>query len=120
MNMIDVIFFLLVYFMLSSLAMTKFNGMKVNLPKTTSQPGTIQQDVILTIQKNGELWANRKVVTLKTLGPELLIKMRQDPQGVVIINADKNANYGLIIHAMNAARAVGIRKFALASQTEKP
>ena len=47
--MIDVIFFLLVFFMVSSLAMTKVNSVAVALPKTASSPQSIQQKVILSI-----------------------------------------------------------------------
>jgi biopolymer transport protein ExbD len=47
--MIDVIFFLLVFFMISSLAHDKFNTISVNLPKTSSKANAVKQKITLSI-----------------------------------------------------------------------
>ena len=57
--MIDVIFYLLVFFMVSSLAMTKINSMPVALPKTSESPEAIKQSVILTIKRDGSIFLNK-------------------------------------------------------------
>ena len=54
--MIDVIFFLLVFFMVSSLAMTKINSIQVDLPKTAKNPEALRQKVILSIRRDGALF----------------------------------------------------------------
>ena len=115
--MIDVIFFLLVFFMVSSLAMTKVNSVQVALPKTASSPRSVKQKVILTVRKNGDLFVNQAPVTLDGVGAALAQAMKETPQEAVLVNADEGANYGRVIQAMDKARAVGIRKFALATQS---
>ena len=80
--MIDVIFFLLVFFMVSSLAMTKINSMPVSLPKTSSSPEAIKQNVILTIRKGGEIFINKVRVELGTMGQNLAYEMKTNPQEV--------------------------------------
>src|SRR5580658_5094847 len=114
--MIDVIFFLLVFFMVSSLAMTKINSMPVALPKTASTPEALKQDVILTIRKDGNIFLNKTPVTLETLGRQLAYEMHDHPQDIVIVNADEGINYGLVVKVMDAARQIGVRKFALATE----
>ncbi len=114
--MIDVIFFLLVFFMVSSLAMTKINSMPVALPKTSSNPEAIKQDVIITIKKDGTIFMNKTPATLDTLGNLLALEMQGHPQDVVVVNADEGVNYGLVVQAMDKARAIGVRKFALATE----
>jgi biopolymer transport protein ExbD len=114
--MIDVIFFLLVFFMVSSLAMTRINSMPVSLPKTSTSPEALQQKVILTIQKNGALFINRAPTTLEQLGTQLAYEMRHDPQGTVIVNADQGTEYGKVVQAMDRAKQIGVRKFALATE----
>ena len=114
--MIDVIFFLLVFFMVSSLAMTKINSLPVSLPKTSTSPEALKQNVILTVKKNGSLYINKGLVALETLGTQLAYEMRDRPQDVVIVNADEGAPYGLVIQAMDQARKIGVRKFALATE----
>ncbi len=115
--MIDVIFFLLVFFMVSSLAMTRLNSFPVSLPKTSTSSEAIQQNVILTIKKNGTLYINQAPTDLKSLGSQLAYEMRHHPQDVVIINADEGVNYGRVIQVMDCAKQIGVRKFALATQS---
>jgi biopolymer transport protein ExbD len=114
--MIDVIFFLLVFFMVSSLAMTKVNSVPVALPKTFGSPEALKQSVILTVKKNGDILVNQNPVTLDSLGESLTHAMADNPQDTVIVNADEGANYGLVVQAMDRARRIGVRKFALATE----
>jgi biopolymer transport protein ExbD len=115
--MIDVIFFLLVFFMVSSLAMTKINSMPVSLPKTSSSPEALKQNIILTIKKDGSIFLNKAPTNLETLGQQLAYEMHDNPQDVVVVNADQGANYGLVVQAMDKARQIGVRKFALATES---
>jgi biopolymer transport protein ExbD len=117
--MIDVIFFLLVFFMVTSLAMTRINSIPVALPKTSSSPQALKQSVILTIRKDGGLLVNKSPVTLETLGNQLAYAMRDDPQDVVVVNADEGAEYGLVVRVMDKAKQIGVRKFALATKAER-
>jgi len=114
--MIDVIFFLLVFFMVSSLAMTRINSLPVALPKTSSSPEAVKQDVILTVKTSGEIFINNTPTTLDTLNTQLAYEMHDHPQDVVVVNADTGANYGLVVQVMDHARQIGVRKFALATE----
>jgi biopolymer transport protein ExbD len=117
--MIDVIFFLLVFFMVTSLAMTRINSVKVLLPKTSGKAENMKQNIILTVKKDGTLLVNKTQVTLDNLGTQLTYQMQANPQDVVIVNADEAAGYGLVVQAMDKAKEVGVRKFALVAEAEK-
>jgi len=114
--MIDVIFFLLVFFMVSSLAMTKINSVPVSLPKTDESPLAVKQDIILTIKRDGTIYINKSPVTLESVGVQLSYEMHDHPQDVVVVNADEGTNYGLVVQVMDRARKIGVRKFALATE----
>lgn len=116
--MIDVIFFLLVFFMVSSLAMTKINSLPVALPKTSTSPEAIKQDVILTVRRDGAVFINKTPTTLEQIPKALAYEMHDDPQGTVVVNGDEGVNYGLIVQVMDKARSIGVRKFALATKAE--
>src|ERR1700761_3755591 len=94
--MIDVIFFLLVFFMVSSLAMTKINSMPVALPKTSSNPEAIKQDAILTVKHDGSIFLNKTPLSLAEIGSKLAYEMHDHPQDPVVVNADEGVNYGLV------------------------
>jgi len=102
--MIDVIFFLLVFFMISSMAMTRINSLPVALPKTSSSPQALKQNVILTVKKNGSMFINKTPVTLETLGNQLAYEMREKPQDIVVVNADEGIEYGRVVQAMDQAK----------------
>lgn len=117
--MIDVIFFLLVFFMVTSLAMTRINSIKVVLPKTSGAPENQKQNIILTIKKDGSMLVNKTPVTLDSLGSRLAYEMQADPEGVVVVNADEDAGYGVVVESMAKAKEAGVRKFALAAEASK-
>jgi biopolymer transport protein ExbD len=114
--MIDVIFFLLVFFMISSLAHEKFNSVSVNLPKTSSSPNAIKQKVILSIETSGNIYLNQNKITLSSLPDVLAHVMKDMPDETVIVNADQNVNYGLVMTVLDQVKSVGVRKFALLSK----
>jgi biopolymer transport protein ExbD len=117
--MIDVIFFLLVFFMVTSLAMTRINSVKVLLPKMSGKAENMRQNIILTVKKDGTLLVNKTQVTLDTLGAQLTYQMQANPQDIVIVNADEASGYGLVVQAMNKAKEVGVHKFALVAEADK-
>ena len=114
--MIDVVFFLLVFFMVSSLAMTKINSLPVALPKTSANPTAIKQDVVLTIRKDGKIFINKDESNLESVGAKLAYALKGHSDDVLMINGDEGVNYGLIVKVMNEAREIGVRKFALATE----
>src|SRR6476620_4275945 len=81
--MIDVIFFLLVFFMVSSLAMTKINILPVALPKTSTRPESLKQNIILTIKRDGSIFINKSPATLESLGSQLAYEMHDHPEDIV-------------------------------------
>lgn len=117
--MIDVIFFLLVFFMISSVAHDKFNSIAVNLPKTSSQANAVKQKITLSVESTGKLYLNQSEVTLQAL-PEILSHlMKEMPDETVIVNADQNVNYGIVMSAIDAVKSIGVRKFALLSKHQE-
>lgn len=107
--MIDTVFFLLVFFMLSSLSLTHLNGLRVDLPKGKNAPSQPRAGLTLSIQKNGAMQLNQQTVTLQTLSQNLK-KIPNAPAQTLTINADQNVSYGIVMRAIETARAVGITR----------
>jgi biopolymer transport protein ExbD len=121
--MIDTMFFLLVFFMLSSLALTRQNGLPVNLPKASTAPKQPSLDLTITVDPAGKIFVNKDEVELSNLAPALINKaggQGTDMSKVsVVINADRGANYGTVIACMDEARTVGITKFGMATEDKR-
>ncbi|PJB05420.1 MAG: biopolymer transporter ExbD [Hydrogenophilales bacterium CG_4_9_14_3_um_filter_63_34] len=113
--MIDVMFFLLVTFMLASLTMQHLNAVQVNLPQGAAAPMEKKPQVTLTVTPDSQLFLDKTPVTLDRLAPTLKTMLNPaDPS--VIIAADNAATNGVIVQAMIKAREAGAQHFLVAVQ----
>jgi biopolymer transport protein ExbD len=111
--MIDVMFFLLVTFMLASLSMQNLHSLPVNLPRGQAAPMQPKTPVTLTITSDSNIFLDKTQVTLDTLASTLK-PMLDGPESSVIVAADTTAPYGVTVNAMMQARAAGAQHFLIA------
>lgn len=113
--MIDVMFFLLATFMLSSLEMNHLNSVKVDLPQGAAAPLKTPTRVTLSVTADSKLYLDKTPVTLDSLAPTLKTLLdASDPS--VIVAADSAAPNGIIVQAMIKAREAGAQHFLIAVQ----
>lgn len=117
--MIDVVFLLLLFFMVST-SFIRESSLKVNLPEATGE-AMVEQDkpVDIVIQADGRFLVNDEVVPVVTA--EILRKVlrlavgdRDDPH--IIISADADAQYQDIVTAMDTAQQMGYTRLTLATR----
>jgi biopolymer transport protein ExbD len=118
--MIDTMFFLLVFFMLSSLALTRMNGLPVNLPQASTAPKQPPVDLTVTIDKQQRVFVNKVQVPIGKVGAELQRQAGSADltQSSVVINADKMVPHGMVVQCIDESRSIGISKFAIATEPE--
>ena len=112
--MIDTIFFLLVFFMISTLSMTQFKGMPVNLPKAASGQQAPAESAAITIDKDGRLFLNQQAIDKATLGEALSQQLAKNAEMLVVINADDGVQHGQVVEVMDIARSANVAKMAIA------
>ncbi len=112
--MIDVMMFLLFFFMVSSLAMVVQSGLPVNLPKASTSNEHSTQNITITIMRDNRIYLNTRLITLDKL-KDSLIALKVTDNNLVIINADRAVLHGLVVGAMDEARKAGISRFAIAT-----
>jgi biopolymer transport protein ExbD len=112
--MIDTIFFLLVFFMISTLSMTQFKGMPVNLPKAAAGQQAPAESAAVTINKDGRLFLNQQAIDKTALGEALRRQLLKNPEMLVVINADDGVEHGRVVEVMDIARGVNVAKMAIA------
>jgi biopolymer transport protein ExbD len=116
--MIDVMFFLLVTFMLASLSMQSLNSITVNLPHGDAPNLQHKEPVTLTITRDSHLFLDRTPVTLETMAFALKGMLRQAGDPGVVVNADGAAPEGVVVRAMLQARRAGVEHFLIAVRRE--
>jgi biopolymer transport protein ExbD len=115
--MIDVMFFLLVTFMLASLSMQSLNSITVNLPQGDAPNLQHKEPVTLTITKDSKIFLDKTPTTLETLAFALKAMLQSQDRGVVV-NADSAAPEGTVLQAMLQARRAGVDHFLIAVKRE--
>ncbi len=106
MPLIDVVFLLIIFFMLTTSFRTIFQGIKVDLPTTTTKQERIEQNIIITITKDNVLYLDKSRVTTSKL-VSLLKKKLGEKKGLVMINADKLVRHGKVVEIMDLAKQAG-------------
>jgi biopolymer transport protein ExbD len=115
--MIDIMMFLLVFFMLVTLKMMQNSGIKLELPQASTATALQNTKVTLNVNLMGELFIDAAPITDQALSARL--KSLQGGAKVdVIIAGDKGVAYQRIIHAMDVVRDAGISSVALATNNE--
>ncbi len=116
--MIDVIFCILAFFIISSLFLTRSQGLPVDLPSAqTSEP---QQNVQIniTIEADGDMFIDRQPIQLEQLQEKLTELVKPESESLVIINADEKVEHGKVVKVMDRLRQVPGAKMAIAATTE--
>jgi len=114
--LIDVIFALLTFFIMSTLFLTRSEGLPVNLPKAaTGQTGSPSQ-VTVTIDPLGRLSLNRESIQLEALEGAVRQKIKPGQDFLVVLNADQSVNHGQVVEVMDRLRRVEGAKLAISTQ----
>jgi biopolymer transport protein ExbD len=114
--MIDTIFFLLVFFMIASLAMTTMKGMPVNLPKSASANDRPMVKVVLTLTSTDKYFIDKKAVGFDQIYPELKARLDENPKMVVVINCDKRQKWERGIQLADEAKRAGAELLTIATE----
>ena len=117
--MIDVIFFLLVFFMVSTLSMTINRGLPVNLPTAASSQKGIRDNVSLTVLQDGKMFLNKEPITLQDMGQRVKAALASDPQLAVVINADGQVLHSTVVDILDELRQAGVSGLAIAVKSGK-
>ena len=112
--MIDVIFAILAFFIMSTLYLTKAEGLPVNLPQAVTSTPQNPIDVTLTITSGGELFLGDDAVALADLADRVR-KIASERSILVTIRADETVNLGRVVAAMDQLRQVDGVKLGIAT-----
>ena len=125
--MIDVMLLLLVFYILSTLAMTQARGIHVQLPQAVSSDSDTKKnkEIVVSIDKSGRTFLNKTPVHPDGLGDAIKALAATMPGGLaeiqanpVIINADMDARHRYVVRAMDELRKLDILRFSVATEAD--
>jgi len=110
--MLDLAYVLLVIFIIMTTASVQ--GMKINLPKPSNKPSTVQKEVrIVQILPDGNLLLNGASITLPELEQRLTVAIAKDKDAPVMIKGDPQAHYVKVVEIIDMAGRLGIGNVGL-------
>lgn len=118
--MIDIMFFLLVFFMLSTLYMVDLRTIPVNLPKVQHAQTQTNVNYLVTLKADGSIYLEDKQIDEATLIQGAREAYAKNNNFAVVIRADETVDYGQIMKLLDDLKGAGITKFGLASDTNSP
>lgn len=113
--MIDVVFLLLIFFMLSTTFIVK-PGISISLPKSSAEEiKKVKEEIEVSISREGDFYLGEDKVSLEGLKEAFINAAKTSIESVVIINADEKASHGSVVSVMDIAKESGITKLAVAT-----
>ncbi len=116
-SLIDVLFLLLIFFMVSSTFLDE-PGLKLALPKAGSAETGEKQEYTLYITAEGDIFLNSIPVPEDSLEYRLKAILPKMKDATLTLRADKEVRHGQVVYAMDKARLVGVKKLIVATQVE--
>lgn len=116
--MIDVLFAILLFFVLSSLILNQNRMIEINRPKTITNTMIDKEAVVVSIKKNGELLINNRPSNQKSLMSDLKILRQKDITTKLLIDADKSIEYGDVFYIIEQAKLAKFNSVGLVTNRQ--
>jgi biopolymer transport protein ExbD len=118
-NAVDIMFFMLVFFMLFSTMRTEQTGLDVKLPQATTGKATKVEDLVVSIDETKQVYWGNQPITLDELTARIQGQLQTNPNSRFIIQADRTVQYDDLVKVLDQARVAGGTKVALAVKPAK-
>jgi len=113
--LIDVVFQLLIFFMLTSSFIMQ-PGIKVNLPKAVTSEVIDEENIVITVSSENIIYVNDKIFFLAEL--KNLLRRFAKKNKPVLIKSDRRASLGRVVEIWDTCRELGIRQVNIATNQE--
>ncbi len=113
--MLDVVFIMLIFFIVTA-SFVKEAGIDVNRPGAVTAERKERGNILVAISESGEIWIDKREVDPRALRANIERLRAENPQGAVVIQADRNSKNGVLVEVMDAARDAGVENVSIAAE----
>ena len=112
--MLDVVFIMLIFFIVTA-SFVKEAGVDVTRQQASTAEPKDSANLFIAITKTGQIWIDRRVVDVRSVRANIERLHAENPQGAVVVQADKDSKNGLLVQVLDAAKAAGVDNVSLAA-----
>ena len=112
--LIDIVFIMLIFFIVTA-SFVKESGVEIDRPKADTAVMQSQGSILIGITAEDEVWINHQPVDVRSVQAHVMRLLAENPQGGVVIQADRDSRNDMLVQVMDQIRQAGVEKIALAA-----
>ena len=112
--LIDLVFLLLIFFMVTT-SFVKESGIDVQRPTASTAALKKKGNILIGVDANGHVFLERKQIDVRSVRAHIERCLAENPEGAVVIVADKASQTGVVIQVMDQCRLAGARNVSIAA-----
>ena len=116
--MIDIIFAILSFFIISSLYLTRIDSIKVNLPKSSTAVREQNKPQIITVDSNERIYFNSNEISLNNIYSLIRTNIENLEEPIVILRADTSVKHGVIVNLLDELRKIENLKVGISTEKQ--
>lgn len=113
--MLDVVFIMLIFFIVTA-TFIKETGIEVERPEATMAERKDDASILIAVSENNEIHIDKNQVDPRDVRTQIERLRAENPQGTVVIQADKGADMEMVISITESARELGITNVAVSTE----
>lgn len=113
--MVDVVFLLIIFFMVSTTFITLESGLPVDLPQARSAQAQSSEVPTVTITREQVIFLGGSEIEESQLAGALRAQLEASGQGLVVLRADQTVPHGLTVRVMDLLRQAGAQRISIAT-----
>jgi biopolymer transport protein ExbD len=116
--MLDVVFILLIFFIVTA-SFVKESGIDIDRPAAATAVRKERGNILVAITPTGQIWIDRRQVDVRAVRANIERLHAENPQGAVVIQADRESKNGLLVEVMDAAKLAGVETISIAADVKR-
>ncbi|MDH5368851.1 MAG: biopolymer transporter ExbD [Gammaproteobacteria bacterium] len=116
--MLDIVFIMLIFFVVTT-SFVKESGIDVNRPSASTAERKETGSILVAISMDNNVWIDKRRIDPDAIRPNIERLHAENPEGAVVIQADKASTSGLLVKVMDQIRLAGVTNISIAAQAKR-
>ena len=112
--LIDMVFILLIFFLVTT-SFVKEAGVDVNRPTAATAISKEKANILIGITKENKVFMEKREIDIRAVRANVARALAENPEGNVVIVADKESNTGVVISALDGCKLAGAKNVSIAA-----
>ena len=116
--MLDIVFIMLIFFIVTAV-FVKEAGREITRPDAVTASSVKRVSMLIAITDTNEIWINKSATKLRDVRAVVEKLQKENPQGAVVIQADKKSQSGIVVDIMDQLNTIGVNSVHIAAEEDK-